>query len=291
MASPHVAGVMALMKSVNASLTPSQIDQLLAQGDLTDDLGVVGRDNLYGYGLINAQKAVAAAIGNPPAGNPNLGVTPGALNFDAATSQIEITFQNTGGGALQISSIDSSENWAQIAPVNADGNGLGIYAVTINRAGLADGAYSATLTIVSDVNTVSVPVIMTVGSVAAAGDVGHVYVLLLDANDLVNIAEVEVDVSGGIYQYLLSDVPAGDYEILAGTDIDNDFFICDLGEACGLYTTIDTPTIIHVDGDLGNLDFPIGYQAGPAILSAGQNSGSSAPVRMQRKSVGKESAR
>src|SRR5690606_35268541 len=37
MASPHVAGVIALMKSVNDELTPDQIDTLLAQGDLTDD--------------------------------------------------------------------------------------------------------------------------------------------------------------------------------------------------------------------------------------------------------------
>ena len=32
MASPHVAGVIALMKSVNPRLTPAQIDGLLAAG-------------------------------------------------------------------------------------------------------------------------------------------------------------------------------------------------------------------------------------------------------------------
>ena len=61
MATPHVAGVLALMKSINPDLSPDDVDNLLISGKMTDDLGVTGRDNETGHGLINAYKAVAAA--------------------------------------------------------------------------------------------------------------------------------------------------------------------------------------------------------------------------------------
>ena len=61
MAAPHVAGVAALMKSVFEDLTPAEFDQVLAEGRITDDLGEDGRDDDFGYGLINAHKAVITA--------------------------------------------------------------------------------------------------------------------------------------------------------------------------------------------------------------------------------------
>ena len=45
MASPHVAGVLALMKSINPDLTPDDIDALLEQGRITYDLGATGWGN------------------------------------------------------------------------------------------------------------------------------------------------------------------------------------------------------------------------------------------------------
>jgi serine protease len=63
MAVPHVAGVIALMKAVNPGLTPQRVADLLASGALTDDLGAPGKDDQFGYGLINASKAVTAAGG------------------------------------------------------------------------------------------------------------------------------------------------------------------------------------------------------------------------------------
>lgn len=56
MAAPHVAGVVALMLSLNPELTPSQFRQILEQ--TADDKGSPGRDNDYGHGRINAQRAL-----------------------------------------------------------------------------------------------------------------------------------------------------------------------------------------------------------------------------------------
>ncbi|MFZ1642090.1 MAG: S8 family peptidase [Candidatus Contendobacter sp.] len=80
MATPHMAGVMALMKAVAPGLTPQAIANLLTSGALTDDLGAPGKDDQFGYGLINASKAVAAAGGGSGSGSFQV-VDPSLLNF------------------------------------------------------------------------------------------------------------------------------------------------------------------------------------------------------------------
>ncbi len=81
MATPHVAGVVALMKAVAPSLTPQKVAELLASGALTDDLGAPGKDDEFGYGLINASKAVAAAGGGSvPSGSFQV-IDPTLQNF------------------------------------------------------------------------------------------------------------------------------------------------------------------------------------------------------------------
>jgi subtilisin family serine protease len=58
MASPHASGVAALIRGKNPSLTPDQVRAILQSS--VDDLGTPGRDLLYGYGRVNALKAVTA---------------------------------------------------------------------------------------------------------------------------------------------------------------------------------------------------------------------------------------
>jgi hypothetical protein len=56
---PHAAGVAALMLSVNPELTPWRIKALMEAA--CADLGEPGRDSVYGAGLLQADRAVAAA--------------------------------------------------------------------------------------------------------------------------------------------------------------------------------------------------------------------------------------
>lgn len=56
MASPHVAGVAALVISNNSSLTPNNVRTALQS--TADDLGTTGRDDDYGWGLVNAASAL-----------------------------------------------------------------------------------------------------------------------------------------------------------------------------------------------------------------------------------------
>ncbi|MEO5666456.1 MAG: S8 family serine peptidase, partial [Bdellovibrionota bacterium] len=61
MASPHVAGVAALVKAANPNLTAAQVREILSQ---TADAIVASpeRPNEYGTGLVNAEAAVAKAL-------------------------------------------------------------------------------------------------------------------------------------------------------------------------------------------------------------------------------------
>lgn len=60
MATPHNAGLMALMLDANPALSTSQVDMILEQTAL--DLGTAGKENTYGSGRIQALQAVQAAI-------------------------------------------------------------------------------------------------------------------------------------------------------------------------------------------------------------------------------------
>jgi subtilisin family serine protease len=59
MATPHVAGVVALMKSANKALLPNQVKQILM--GTASPLSPNGNNEL-GAGLVNAKLAVEAAL-------------------------------------------------------------------------------------------------------------------------------------------------------------------------------------------------------------------------------------
>lgn len=63
MAAPHVAGTVALMRSVNPTATPEHIRDVLAATAV--DLDEPGRDELTGFGMINAEAAVDGIRYNP----------------------------------------------------------------------------------------------------------------------------------------------------------------------------------------------------------------------------------
>ena len=58
MATPHVSGVAALIFGKNPNLTPDQVETIMER--TATDLGVPNYDTTYGWGLVNAQAALAA---------------------------------------------------------------------------------------------------------------------------------------------------------------------------------------------------------------------------------------
>ncbi|QSQ12105.1 S8 family serine peptidase [Myxococcus landrumensis] len=64
MATPHVAGVAALVWSACRALTHEQVRDILFES--AADLGDTGRDDLYGHGLVQAKRAVDLALQRCP---------------------------------------------------------------------------------------------------------------------------------------------------------------------------------------------------------------------------------
>jgi hypothetical protein len=156
MAAAHASGVIALMKAVNPALTPDELDELLVNGTITRDLGDPGFDDFYGYGLIDAQKAVLAAV---PA---LLAVSPDRIDFGTELSSADLTVDKIGPGLLTIQSVTDNAAWLSIVkdPAVGDGDFPARYSVQIDRTGLAPGDYGATISFESDNNTVTVLVTM-----------------------------------------------------------------------------------------------------------------------------------
>lgn len=271
MASPHVAGVLALMKSVNPNLTPADIDAMLAAGLLSDDLGPPGRDNQFGHGIINAQRAVLAAIeatGNSPADNPRLTASVSALNFSGTSTSLTLILRNGGKGDLALLSVSASEPWLQITPASVDPSGLGEYEVSVDRTNLPPGVYSAEINAQSSVNNLTVQVLASAGGVETNADLGVIYILLYDPQLNETVAQRTIGSNGFNYPFQFIDLPAGEYEIVAGTDADNDQFICDAGEACGAWLTVDQPISITLNEDLSGLNFPVEYLVSLPTISS-----------------------
>jgi serine protease len=260
------------MRSVDRNISPATIDTLLANGDLTDDLLTAGRDDQTGYGLINAQSAVIAA-GAPPPATAALSVTPSSLNFGISLNTLDITVANTGTNPLTISSVTvqnaAAAPWLSVAAHSVDGSGLGTYRATVNRTGLNPGdSFSATIDVASNHGTAHVPVAMRVAPLSNSADAGFHYILLVDAQSLTAIAEVAEPATNGAYAYSFANVPQGDYLLIAGSDMDNNQLICDGGEACGSYPTLDLPAPITVDHDQTGIDFGTAFRQS---LATGSN--------------------
>jgi serine protease len=102
MATPHVAGVVALIRSANQSLNPDQVTSILQ----TTARAFPATCSQCGSGIVNANAAVDAALGVPPPPPPppppgNNEVEP---NNTRATSQLVSTDNTTVNGTMSSSS-------------------------------------------------------------------------------------------------------------------------------------------------------------------------------------------
>lgn len=282
MAAPHMAGVVALMKARNpAAVTPDALDAWLTAGSITEDVAGNGdsvRDDTYGYGLIDALKAVQVAGGGamPTA----LTVSPNTLNFGAATANLALTLGKSGGGTLTVTAVTETATWLSVTgPGNLDG--LGQYSLSVDRTGLAAGAYATSLTldysVDGDPRQLSLPVSMQVGGgVAGAGDTGFTWIILIDPDSGDTVDTTTAENQGGSYSFSFSEIPNGSYYVLGGSDSDNDGFLCDNGESCGGYPTLAQFQTITVEGgNVTGVDFLLNFpgELGVNAATVGKDKG------------------
>jgi len=227
-------------------------------GDLTDDLGIPGRDDQFGYGLVNAHKAVLQAqqLANGQGSDPGpvLSIAPRTLNFGAFVNDQSFSLRNVGTGDITIGVITPSDAWITVtSPGSADG--LGEYQISVSRNNLSDGAYQGNVHIASDTNPVNVTVIMQVSNLNLTANAGLMYVIVVAEDNVTTLPPTLVLAIDGEYPYSIPNIPVGQYRIFAGTDADDDSVLCDSGESCGAYPTLNGQTILPINGDLDNIDF------------------------------------
>ena len=284
MAAPHVAGVAALMKAAHPGLSPVKFDELLEAGEITDSAGG-GRNDDFGYGLINAFKAVAAASKLAGGGEiEGLYANPMTVNFGAALMEATVTVTGTGG--LSVTGANPNADWLTVARNSVNSNGSVNYTLNVNRSSSSlsrPGIYTAVVTFTAGSKSVSVSVSVQVHAPSEiTHDAGYHYVLLLSVNvdddgaitinpDIVD--QYDVKSSGGYYDYVFNNVPPGKYMIAAGSDRNNNLVINDGGESFGAYPNVDQMVVIDTtEGGKSDLDFTTLDFTTNLILSISNNS-------------------
>jgi len=245
MATPHVAGMFALMKAVYPALTPAIIEEkkLLEGGHLTDPAGTPGRDDIFGYGVANALKAVQAALtlnnnGTLPETSPILLASPSSLSLTPEKLSARLSISNQGGGNPSLISTSSNSSWLAVSQTeNTNDAILASFDIVADPADLSDGFYFGTIDFNFDnATTLSVSVNLTVGILETGGELARIYALLYDIDRDVVIEEVQARANlSGELSFSFTEVPKSRYLIFSGTDIDNDLFICQLAEGCAVY--------------------------------------------------------
>jgi len=263
MAAPHVSGVLALMKDIYPGLTPDDVDRALAAGAVTDDLGDPGRDPAFGYGQINANKAVVAAQqlkdGEEFALPVNLQLDPAKVNLGLEESTL-VTLDNAGDGDPAIS-ISTTVDWLTVEPQEVDPFGLGDYRISVDRTGLADGFYRGRVNFLADTGDLEeLRVDMQVGTdISIQGRSPQIFVSLITVPD----EETQLDVlaqpnDDGSLSFEFPEVNPGLYRLAAGSDIDADLFLGQAGEMFGFYPTLEQRAPVEVtDNNRTGLEFEV----------------------------------
>ncbi len=144
MACPHVAGTAAL------AIVAGGGDVRQRLKDTADDLGAAGRDDLYGYGLVDADEAVPPAPNTPPVANAGGSYT--------GTEDVSITFDGSGsydsdGDPLTYAwDFGDGSTGTSVKPTYTYTAG-GLYAVTlVVNDGKEDSEPSTTTATITEVN-------------------------------------------------------------------------------------------------------------------------------------------
>lgn len=278
-AAPVAASILALMKSVYPDLSQADVFGLLRSGALT---GNDAHSGPLGYGVINAPRAVEAALNlNAGVATTSLVANPGDLQIGSLQNHRDFSIGLTGDDTLAVDRIIPSAGWLSVTAVNIDGNGLGEYAVLVDRSGLAAGTYQAQLDLhASDGSMVLLDVSVEVAAAETPGNAGPITIGLFDSTSLNPVEVLRVEAQEGLYHYAFERVPAGNYYVVAGADIDNNSKLCNPAESCGAYPALLNPAAIALFDHIDDADFSLEAAApsGTPVISIDGNSVDPAPA-------------
>lgn len=211
LASPVVAGVVALIKAANPALPPDDVERVLFS--TATDLGTAGFDKLYGNGRVNAAAAVQAAISATPSdatapsvafASPSSGTTvKGLVSVGVnATDNIGVSkVEFRANGTLVATDITAPYGFSWDSTKVSDGNAT-LTAYAYDAAGNYAGA-TVTVTVsnaVSTTNTTSAadttPPVATITNPIAGSRVNGNVSVSASATDNVGVSEISLFIDG-----------------------------------------------------------------------------------------------
>ncbi len=289
-AAAHVSGVAALLWADRPTLTIAQMKQALSASAV--DLGAVGRDKYYGYGLVNACGALMKArelTGGAVAVAGSLKLSAESVNFGALGTTQTILVQGGCGSipGLTVTKTAQSggEGWLTVSLTGASTPAQ--LKMTVNRAGLAAGDYRATVTVKSTTGaSKTIDVTVKVGATSATTEIdqlreeiedylaggsgingykntvnlGEMIILLVDASSGEAKYYTKTDLTAN-YMFQFAGIPAGRYYLIGGVDDNLDGKICveSEDEPCFGYPTLADPDEIEVTATTQKNDLVLSY--------------------------------
>ncbi|MFQ5593355.1 MAG: S8 family serine peptidase [Anaerolineae bacterium] len=149
-AAAQVAGVASLVWSVNPQLSPDEVRQLLQE--TADDLGPQGPDQLYGYGRLNAAQSVRRTRHLLHLDIPEL-----YFLVDDQDTELCRVIRNSATGPFSWSASDDVD-WLQVNGPTGTFTPSQMEVCVVREALDGYGTYTATLTILSTIDTQTEPV-------------------------------------------------------------------------------------------------------------------------------------
>jgi subtilisin family serine protease/fibronectin type 3 domain-containing protein len=142
MATPHVAGLAALLWAEKPSLKNEEVRQIIRGG--TDDLGTVGKDKNFGYGRINASNSMSLSATRPLA--PIITTPSSRTTIAGASYEIYggVPGPNFSSYKIEAGKGRLPTSWTVlVSSTNQVNSGL---LATVNTTSLSDGAYIIRIT-------------------------------------------------------------------------------------------------------------------------------------------------
>lgn len=246
MATPHVAGIVSLMKARNMGLTFAQAKQIL-----TETANPASRCNEgCGAGLVNVHAALLRVSGMQPTGPARLSLSATDLFFTSAATSQTVSVSNLGGMPLNVTFTAGGANGSRLT-VQGGGSRMvpagqsASVQLSADLQGLPDGMTSAaTIAVSSNGGSANIGVKLRPGG--ASGRPVAV-ALVHQVNGEWKVAGVSEATAVNAFSYTVS-APAGTYFLFAAQDANGNNQFED-GEPVGLWPNTDSPkSIVVTDG-------------------------------------------
>ena len=202
-AAPIVAGIAALVLSEKPSLTPDEVQTLLKQS--SDDFGQAGWDTTYGWGRVNAARAVAMASGEAGDSTPPVVsfVTPGSGATVSGTISVQVSASDNRGVqsvslSLDGAAIGTDDSAPYSFSLNTINTSNGTHSLRTTALDSAGNETSASIAVTVSNNSDTTAPVVSIVTPANGTRVTTSVSVKVNASDQVGVVRVELYVDGAL---------------------------------------------------------------------------------------------